>query len=74
MLLINLSVGWGMEMRVFKMATIKPVQPSIVDSIDIWKKIVETVLKKNYRATDKKMQQETEKFKKVCIAVFYCIF
>ena len=48
------------------MATIKPVQPSIVDNIDIWKKIVETVLKKPTEQQIKKMRQETEKFKKVC--------
>lgn len=48
------------------MATIKPVQPSVADSIDIWKKIVETVLKKPTEQQIKKMQLETEKFKKIC--------
>lgn len=48
------------------MATIKPVQPSIADNIDIWKKIIESVLKKPTEQQISKMQEEVEKFNKVC--------
>lgn len=48
------------------MATVKPVQPSVTENIDIWKKIVVVVLKKTSDEQIKKMQQEAEKFSKVC--------
>lgn len=48
------------------MATVKPVQPSVAENIDIWKKIVAAVLKKPSDEQIKKMQQEAEKFSKVC--------
>lgn len=48
------------------MATVKPVQPSVAESIDIWKKIVSAVLKKPSDEQIKKMQEEAEKFSKVC--------
>lgn len=53
-------------MEVLKMATIKPVQPSVAESIDIWKKIVSTVLKKPSEKQIKKMQKDLEMFSKVC--------
>lgn len=53
-------------MEVFKMATVKPVQPSVAETIDIWKKIVSTVLKKPSEQQIKKMQKESEMFNKVC--------
>lgn len=49
------------------MATVKQVQPSVAENIDIWKKIVATVLKKPSDEQIKKIQQEAEKFSKVCI-------
>lgn len=48
------------------MATVKPVQPSVAENIDIWKKIVSAVLKKPSDEQIKKMQKEAEKFSKVC--------
>ncbi|WP_296030401.1 hypothetical protein [uncultured Treponema sp.] len=48
------------------MATIKPVQPSIAETLDIWKKIVASVLKKPSKEQIKKMQKESEMFSKVC--------
>lgn len=53
-------------MEVFEMATVKPVQPSVAETIDIWKKIVSTVLKKPSEQQIKKMQKESEMFSKVC--------
>ena len=49
------------------MATVKPVQPSVAETIDIWKKIVSTVLKKPSEQQIKKMQKESEVFSKVCV-------
>lgn len=49
------------------MATVKPIQPSIVDNIDIWKKIIASVLKKPSEQQIKKMQNDVEMFKKVCV-------
>ena len=48
------------------MATVKPVQPSVAENIDIWKKIIATVLKKPSESQIKKMQEEAERFSKVC--------
>ena len=74
MLLINLSVDWGMEMRVFKMATIKSVQLSIVDSIDIWKKIVETVLKKTTEQQIKKCNRRLKSLKRFALPFWTAFF
>lgn len=52
------------------MATVKPVQSSVAENIDIWKKIVAAVLKKPSDEQIKKMQQEAEKFGKVCAKDF----
>lgn len=48
------------------MAMIKPFQPSVAESIEIWKKIVAAVLKKPTEEQIKKMQEEAEEFSKVC--------
>ena len=48
------------------MATVKPVQPSVAETIDVWKKIVSTVLKKPSEQQIKKMQKESEMFSKLC--------
>lgn len=48
------------------MATIKPVQPSIAENVDIWKKIVATVLQKPTEQQIQKMQKESELFSRVC--------
>lgn len=48
------------------MAMTKLVQPSVAETVDVWKKIVETVLKKPSEQQIKKMQDEVERFNKVC--------
>ena len=53
-------------MEEFNMAMIKPFQPSVAESIEIWKKIVAAVLKKPTEEQIKKMQEESEEFSKVC--------
>lgn len=44
----------------------KPVQPSFVEDVNIWKRILATVMKKPTSAQIKSAKERSEKFKKVC--------
>lgn len=47
------------------MATVKPVQPSLVSDIKIWKQILQTVLKKPDATQLQSAKLRSERFKKV---------
>lgn len=48
------------------MATIKPVQQTVVSDLSVWKSILEVVLKKPSKDQIKKAKERAEMFKKVC--------
>ena len=47
------------------MATVKPVQPSLVNDVKIWKQILQTVLKKPTSSQIEAAKLRSERFKKV---------
>ncbi|MCR5124650.1 MAG: hypothetical protein K6B43_05590 [Treponema sp.] len=47
------------------MAIVKPVQPSVVNDVKIWKQILQTVLKKPTDSQIQSAKQRSERFKKV---------